>query len=112
MDQLNGFQLEGAKVWGDQMQALYQAAGVDLNDYVGSTISDEALSDYQRPLQAVISNNSYYNGYTHYLAHYLEPIANSHFLETASDCSSPDLSPIYQNPYWSTTAGTSPEYDK
>ncbi len=112
MDQLESYQLEGCKIWGSEMQAEYTAAGINLSNYVGSTISSSDLSEYQRPLQAVVSNNSYYNGYTHYMAHYLDPIANSHFLETADDGVTVSSSPIYQNPYWSTAAGESPEYDK
>ena len=39
------------------------------------------------------------------MAHYLSPIAEDHFRETAQQDDFSD-SPIYQNPYWSTTHDT------
>ncbi len=40
------------------------------------------------------------------MAHYLDPIAESHFLESSVDGSSKETSPIYQNPYWGTEHNT------
>lgn len=54
-----------------------------------------------------VSNRSdwYESGYSWRMAHYLDPIAEDHFLETSDN---PDFSdsPIYQNPYWGTTHDT------
>lgn len=48
----------------------------------------------------------YQSGYSWRMAHYLDPIAESHFLESTADGTSVDQSPIYQNPYWTTTHDT------
>lgn len=39
------------------------------------------------------------------MAHYLSPIAESHFIESSTNSDGAD-SPIYQNPYWSTEHDT------
>lgn len=115
MDQLNGFHLEGAKVWGP-MYSDFDATDKEgnsinyLDQNVGKTISSKSVSLYQRPLQAVVANNNYYNGFSFYAPHYLSPIANKHFLQTASDRTTPSLSVIYQNPGWSLNAGEAPKY--
>ena len=55
-------------------------------------------------LQRLSKSNDWYNsGYSWRMAHYLSPIAESHFLESTMDGVSVENSPIYQNPYWSTT---------
>ncbi|MDR2915634.1 MAG: RagB/SusD family nutrient uptake outer membrane protein [Tannerella sp.] len=110
MDQLNGFQIEGCKIWGP-MQNDY-ADGVllaDQSDEKLNTVSSPSLSEYQRPYQIVKSNNNFYNGLFFHDAHYLEPIAVQHFLITAPDGSSVDQSPIYQNPGWPIVAGSGPQ---
>ncbi|MGQ1889901.1 RagB/SusD family nutrient uptake outer membrane protein [Thermophagus sp. OGC60D27] len=106
MDQLNGFQIEGCKIWGP-MQNDY-AAGIllaDQADEKDNTVSSPSLSEYLRPYQIVQSNNNYYDGLNFTEAHYLEPIAVQHFLITAEDGQTISTSPIYQNPGWSTVAG-------
>lgn len=57
-----------------------------------------------------ISNKDewYGSGYSWHMAHYLNPIAEDHFRETANEADFSD-SPIYQNPYWSTTHDTGAE---
>ncbi len=106
MDQLNGFQIEGCKVWGP-MQNDYPN-GVLLADQANekdNTISSPSLSAYLRPYQVVQANNDFYGGLHFTEAHYLSPIAVQHFLITASNASSISTSPIYQNPGWGTVAG-------
>ncbi|MUP36766.1 RagB/SusD family nutrient uptake outer membrane protein [Labilibaculum euxinus] len=110
MDQLNGFQIEGCKIWGP-MKDDY-AAGLLLADQADekkNTTSSPALSEYLRPYQIVQSNNNYYNGLNFTEAHYLEPISIKHFLNTASDGETISTSPIYQNPGWPIVAGQGAE---
>lgn len=58
-------------------------------------------------LDRISSKNDWYqSGYSWRMAHYLDPIAESHFLESTADGTSVDQSPIYQNPYWTTTHDT------
>ncbi len=108
MDQLNGFQIEGCKIWGP-MQNDY-AAGIllaDQADEKDNTISSPSLSNYIRPYQIVQSNNNFYDGLFFTEAHYLNPIAVQHFLISSQDGETISTSPIYQNPGWPTIAGQS-----
>lgn len=109
MDQLNGFQIEGCKVWGP-MKADYKAGDLlaDQADEKKNTVSSPNLSIYQRPYQIVQSNNNFYNGLYFDDAHYLDPIAVQHFLITAPDGKNVSQSPIYQNPGWPIEAGKGP----
>lgn len=57
-------------------------------------------------LDRVSSKNDWYqSGYSWRMAHYLSPIAENHFLESVIEGFF-DESPIYQNPYWTTTHDT------
>lgn len=109
MDQLDGFQIEGCKIWGP-LQERY-AAGVllaDQADPTKNTMSSPNLSDYIRPFQIIQTNNNFYDGFFFTEAHYLEPIAYEHFLDTSSDGETVSTSPIYQNPGWPTESGQGP----
>ena len=119
MDQLDGFQLMGCKIWGP----MKELAGFKNDDGTSKLLSDQADETkntvsspndglYNEPLRLRKANNQYYNGFSFCGAHYLQPIAAEHFIKTASDRRSPELSPIYQNPGWSTTAGAAPDYSK
>ena len=110
MDQLNGFQIEGIKLWGPMIKD-YETAGLTDKLIYGksdkeNTISSPELSKYVRPYQ-VASTGLYYNGLNFCQAHYLSPIAESHFLITASDGETTSTSPIYQNPGWPIKANES-----
>ncbi|WP_291862288.1 RagB/SusD family nutrient uptake outer membrane protein [Marinilabilia sp.] len=110
MDQLNGFQIEGCKIWGP-MQNNYDDGILlaDQSDEKLNTVSSPGLSEYLRPYQIVQSNNNYYDGLYFTEAHYLEPIAVQHFLISADDGQTISTSPIYQNPGWPTVAGQGAE---
>ncbi|MGQ1946070.1 RagB/SusD family nutrient uptake outer membrane protein [Geofilum sp. OHC36d9] len=110
MDQLNGFQIEGCKIWGP-MQNDYEAGVLlaDQTDEKKNTVSSSSLSPYLRPYQIVKSNNNFYEGLNFSEAHYLEPIAVQHFLITSEDGKTISTSPIYQNPGWPTVAGQGAE---
>lgn len=103
MDQLNGFQIEGCKLWGP-MKANYDAVNLiyDVDDKK-NTVSSPSKSLYVRPFQ-VATTNLQYNGLNFTEAHYLSPIAEKHFLITSSDGKTVSTSTIYQNPGWSTRA--------
>jgi starch-binding outer membrane protein, SusD/RagB family len=106
MDQLNGFQMEGCKIWGP-MNSDFPSGKLlaDQADEKKNTVSSPSLSPYLRPYQVVSNNNNYYNGLNFSDAHYLDPIAVQHFLITASDGVTVATSPIYQNPGWPIEAG-------
>jgi len=103
MDQLNGFQVEGFKLWGPSKNNYNQADLIYDVDDKKNTVSSPTQSLYIRPYQ-VATNNLYYNGLFFTEAHYLYPIAEKHFLISASDGKTVSTSPIYQNPGWSIQA--------
>ena len=100
LDQLNGYQLEGAKIFGPMKSIFGDNLKYDQADEKNNNVSSPSLSDYLRPNQ-VTSTNQYYNG----LYFYLDPIAVQHFMITSPDGSTVSQSPIYQNPGWPITAG-------
>lgn len=104
LDQLNGYQLEGAKIFGPMKSIFGDNLKYDQADEKNNNVSSPSLSDYLRPNQ-VTSTNQYYNGLYFYEAHYLDPIAVLHFMITSPDGSTVSQSPIYQNPGWPITAG-------
>ncbi|MBE6287950.1 MAG: RagB/SusD family nutrient uptake outer membrane protein [Mediterranea massiliensis] len=108
MDQLNGFQLEGAKIFGPMESIFGDLLKYDQENEKNNNVSSPTLSDYLRPNQKV-STDQYYNGFFFFEAHYLDPIAVQHFLITAPDGATISQSPIYQNPGWPTTAGATCE---
>ena len=108
LDQLNGYQLEGAKIFGPMKSIFGDNLKYDQADEKNNNVSSPSLSDYLRPNQ-VTSSNQYYNGLYFYEAHYLDPIAVQHFMITSPDGSTVSQSPIYQNPGWPITAGATCE---
>ncbi len=114
MDQLNGYQLEGAKIFGP-MESVFVIDGVnvlkyDQEDASKNNVSSPSLSEYLRPNQKV-PTNPYYNGFFFTEAHYLNPIAVQNFMNTAPDGKTIEDSPIYQNPGWSTVAGSAANFN-
>jgi len=107
MDQLNGFKIEGIKVWGPMKDVYGNRLKYGLTDPTKNTVSDPSLSMYLR-IHQISPNNLYYNGYKFCEAHYLNPIAAEHFLISSPDGVSRENSPIYQNPGWSLEGGTPP----
>lgn len=106
MDQLNGFQLEGCKIWGPMKNDFPPGKLVaDAANQNQNTVSSPSLSNYLRPFQIIKNNNNLYNGCFFNSAYYLEPIAAQHFLITAPDGQTASASSIYQNPGWPTTGG-------
>ena len=108
MDQLTTqpYHLEGFKLWG-AMQNWYVANGSTTLKYGtgDANVSAPSQSVYLRPQE--INPNSLVlqqGGVKWAMAHYLYPIAVQHFLITGNG--SPQNSVIYQNPYWSTSAGS------
>nr|WP_186972512.1 RagB/SusD family nutrient uptake outer membrane protein [Bacteroides intestinalis] len=107
LDQLKteNYHIEGFHLWNTPMQNWYNFTATDYNGSSSSKVSSPELSEYLRPYQKnMTSGNLYRDGYTWSMAHYLQPMPIRQFLLTSSDYSSIELSPLYQNPYWPTTA--------
>lgn len=103
MDQLmtTPYFVEGIHLWNTPMQGWYTDLVSDGSDK--STVSSSSVSEYIRPYQKN-SKQVCYDGYTWHMAHYLTPIMAKQFLITATDGANISTSPLYQNPYWPTTA--------
>jgi hypothetical protein len=107
LDQLKieKYHIEGFHLWNTPMEGWYNFSESDYNGNSSAKVSSPQLSEYLRPYQKnMTSGNLYSGGYTWSLAHYLQPLPIQQFLLTSSDYSSIELSPLYQNPYWPTTA--------
>ena len=109
------YHIEGIHLWNTGMdKAIANDATVAKQTlvYEGQegtpNVSSPSRSEYLRPTE-VNSTNNFYNGLTWHMAHYLDPLPIRQFLLTATDHASVDQSPLYQNPYWPTTAGSPAE---
>ena len=111
-DQVKDYQMEGMRYWGSIYDgALTNDTGdnlavVSVEDGKGN-MSDQSISGvYIRPYQISSVNNSVFNGYNFTPAHYLSPLPQSAFRQTASgDKTDLETSVIYQNPGWPKVAG-------
>lgn len=92
---------EGIHFWNTPMQDWYRGYVADGSN--NATISKKEKSEYFRPQEVIEVNNSYYNGLTWRMAHYLQPLPLRQFLLTAPDHATMADSPLYQNPYWPMT---------
>ncbi|GAB3716444.1 RagB/SusD family nutrient uptake outer membrane protein [Spirosoma flavus] len=108
MDQMitTPYHIEGFKLWGP-MKNLYAINTLTYGVGDKSTVSSPSLSLYLRPYEKTTTSLAY-NGYKWHMAHYLNPIANQHFLITSQN-NNLDTSPIYQNPGWPTAANQGPQ---
>ncbi len=100
MDQMisTPYHIEGFKLWGP-MQYWYTNLSYGTNK---ANVSSPDRSIYLRPYE-ITGTELAYDGYLWAMAHYLNPIAISHFLLTSED-NDVSTSPIYQNPGWPTEA--------
>lgn len=111
-DQVKDFQMEGMRYWGSIYEgALTNDNGenlaiVSVEDGKGNISDPEISGVYLRPYQISSVNNSVFNGYNFTPAHYLSPLPQSAFRQTASgDKTDLETSVIYQNPGWPKVAG-------
>lgn len=104
------YHIEGFHLWNTPMQDWYKFTATDYNGSSSAKVSSPELSEYLRPYEKnMTSGNLYKDGYTWSMAHYLEPMPIRQFLLTSSDHETIELSPLYQNPYWPTTADQAAE---
>ena len=107
------YHVEGFRLWNSDMTAWYSNPD-DKSNYLepkhydkssNAIVSSPELGNYVRPVETnLTAGNSYKDGLTWHMAHYLQPLPIRQFQLTASDHSSVDQSPLYQNPYWPTVA--------
>lgn len=111
-DQINGYQVEGMRYWGSVYEGTWtddageNLAIVDVDGGTGNISSEEVSGVYIRPYQISRINNSVFGGYKFTSAHYLSPLPQSAFRQTASgDKTDLETSVVYQNPGWPKVAG-------
>jgi hypothetical protein len=92
---------EGMHLWNTPMEKWYTDLVADGSSK--ANVSSKSDSEYLRPYRKT-STQRCYSGFKWKMAHYLEPIMVKEFLLTAPDGKTIANSPIYQNPYWPTTA--------
>lgn len=99
------YHIEGFRLWNTPMEKWYDPKDLVADGSSSATVSSPTLSEYYRPYERNMgATNLYKDGFTWRMAHYLQPLPIKQFLLTASDHISIDKSPLYQNPYWPTTA--------
>ena len=114
LDQVQGYQVSGMRYWGSIYDgALKDADGVDYCkvDPEGGTGNMSPASDgvYILPNRISMKNNLVFEGYNWCEAHYLNPLAQSVFRQTASgDKTDLSTSVVYQNPGWPMIDGQTP----
>lgn len=90
--------VEGIHLYNTPMENWYENLVYD--GTASATVSSPTASEYLRPHEVNLVNNSFKDGLTWCMAHYLQPLPLKQFLLTASDHKTYELSPLYQNPYW------------
>lgn len=111
-DQINGYQIEGMRYWGSVYEGAWldedgkDLVVVDVEGGTGNMSSESVSGVYIRPYQISHVNNSVFDGYRFTSAHYLSPLPQSAFRQTASgDQTDLETSVIYQNPGWPKVGG-------
>lgn len=111
LDQVVNYQVEGVNLWESDLKDAYKDGTKNLLVQQGEGKDPNVSSytesgKYLRPYQVIKANNLMFNGYNWCDAHYLTPIALTHFRNTATNPDDLSTSVIYQNPGWPlTTSG-------
>ncbi len=115
LDQLDGtWQPEGINFWESGLYEEYIDDGrhsqLIADGSATANVSSSSRSTYLRPYEIVnrASNQMWGKGYKWCEAHYLNPIAITHFRTTASNPTDINTSVIYQNPGWPMVASEGP----
>ena len=97
---------EGMHLWNTPMERWYDNSAGKTTLVYGTSkanVSSPADSEYLLPYRKT-TNQLAYDGFVWKMAHYLDPIRIDQFQITSTDGKTIETSPIYQNPYWPTTA--------
>ena len=109
LDQVKNYQVSGMRFWGSIYETdLAQYLVVDVQGGTGNMSAQED-GVYILPNRISAVNNSVFDGYTWCEAHYLSPLAQSVFRQTAGgDQTDLTTSNVYQNPGWPLIDGQTP----
>lgn len=111
LDQVKNYQVSGMRFWGSIYETDKELAKHLIVDVQGGTGNMSAQEDgvYILPNRISAVNNSVFDGYTWCEAHYLSPLAQSVFRQTATgDQTDLTTSNVYQNPGWPLIDGQTP----
>ena len=111
LDQVKNYQVSGMRFWGSIYETDKELAKHLIVDVQGGTGNMSSQEDgvYILPNRISAVNNSVFDGYTWCEAHYLSPLAQSVFRQTASgDQTDLTTSNVYQNPGWPLIDGQKP----
>ena len=107
LDQVKHFVIQGVNIWESDLKDQYMQDGKNLLVQEGTEGQTSNVSSYVNrgkylcPYRTVKTNNLMYDaGYSWCEAHYLNPIAITHFRITTSNPNDLNTSIIYQNPGW------------
>ena len=109
LDQVRNYQVEGVNLWKSELKDAYKDETSGKNLLIPQGQENPNVSNYTesgkylRPYQIVKTNNIMFNGYNWCEAHYLTPIALTHFRISATNPDDLSTSVIYQNPGWPLT---------
>ena len=109
LDQVKNYQVSGMRYWGSVYEtSLAKHLVVDPEGGTGN-MSPESDGVYILPNRISMKNNLVFEGYNWCEAHYLNPLAQSVFRQTASgDKTDLSTSVVYQNPGWPMIDGQTP----
>ena len=109
LDQVKNYQVSGMRFWGSIYETeLAKHLVVDVQGGTGNMSAQED-GVYILPNRISAVNNSVFDGYTWCEAHYLSPLAQSVFRQTAGgDQTDLTTSNVYQNPGWPLIDGQKP----
>ena len=113
LDQVENYQVSGMRYWGSIYDGALTLDGKDrcIVDVAGGTGNMSPVEDgvYVLPNRITSKNNLVFDGYNWCEAHYLNPLAQNVFRQTASgDKTDLNTSNIYQNPGWPMVDGQAP----
>ena len=113
LDQVKNYQVSGMRYWGSIYDGALTLDGKDrcIVDVAGGTGNMSPVEDgvYVLPNRITSKNNLVFDGYNWCEAHYLNPLAQNVFRQTASgDKTDLNTSNIYQNPGWPMVDGQGP----
>ena len=116
LDQVKHFVIQGVNIWESDLKDQYMQDGKNLLVQEGTEGQTSNVSSYVNsgkylcPYRTVKTNNLMYDaGFSWCEAHYLNPIAITHFRITASNPNDLNTSIIYQNPGWPLQADEGPD---
>ena len=101
----------GMHLWNTPMERWYDDSKGNTTLVYGTdkaNVSSPNDSEYLLPYRKT-ANQLAYEGFVWKMAHYLDPIRVDQFQITSTDGKNIETSPIYQNPYWPTTADMAAE---